>query len=306
MDGDHADRVETAVRGPLLVHHAANRGHRFPPSSLSALRVCLEAGAQAIEVDVTPLLDDYALFHDERWEDATDGHGLVSGSDAKAAQSLHFVGQYAGSQETVGLLSQAVEMLQSYPHVCELQLDLKSYARLDEVALGRLLAIISPVKNSVVVSSGTDWALRTLRRLDGSLRLGFDPLLYLDMAGDQDRGAPPFQRGAYGYLDDHPLAVRRWGTSAEYLAARAEALVAQAPQASVWYIRGELLKRGLVEGYDWPGYVHSLGAEVDAWTLDPDNKAALSLARQLLPRVDRITTNNAPRLARELGGLCRF
>ena len=50
--------------------------------------------------------------------------------------------------------------------------------------------------------------------------------------GAEEHGlaVPPLRQGAYGYWDDHPLAIRRWGEKADYLAARAEALWAQAPK----------------------------------------------------------------------------
>jgi glycerophosphoryl diester phosphodiesterase len=112
---------------------------------------------------------------------------------------------------------------------------------------------------------------------------------------------PPFGLGAYGYWDDHPLASRRWGETADYLAARAEALRAQAPSGAIWYIRAKLLTSALAEGFDWIADLHGRGAQVDAWTLSPDSPADVELARQLVAAgVDRITTDNAPDLARKL------
>ena len=53
------------MRGALLIHHAANRGHGYPPNSLQSLLFCVKAGARVIEVDVTPLADgDFAMIHD--------------------------------------------------------------------------------------------------------------------------------------------------------------------------------------------------------------------------------------------------
>ena len=113
--------------------------------------------------------------------------------------------------------------------------------------------------------------------------------------------APPLRTGAYGYLDEHPLALTRWGAPADYLAARAEALWTQAPVA-MWYIRGALLARALDDGFDWIAWLHDRGAQVTAWTLDASHAHQLDLARTLAKAgVDRITTNDAGALARALG-----
>jgi glycerophosphoryl diester phosphodiesterase len=62
---EHAPETPTAAVGPLLVHHAANRGYDYPLNSPAGLRHCLEAGARVVEVDVNPLRDsDFALLHD--------------------------------------------------------------------------------------------------------------------------------------------------------------------------------------------------------------------------------------------------
>jgi glycerophosphoryl diester phosphodiesterase len=71
----------------------------------------------------------------------------------------------------------------------------------------------------------------------------------------------------------------------------------------IWYINAWLLGRALDEGFDWIAYLHERGAQVAAWTLDPDNPGAVALARRLAEQgVDRITTNDAPAMARTLGG----
>jgi hypothetical protein len=46
---------------------------------------------------------------------------------------------------------------------------------------------------------------------------------------------------------------------------------------------------------------------VDAWTLDPDRPGHVATARRLIAAgIDRITTNNAPALARALGDDIEF
>lgn len=291
---------------PLLIHHAANRGHSHPSGSVRALSYCLEAGAKVVELDITPLADgDFALLHDMHLEKATDGTGYTSAAPADQVRQLHYTRQGVATDEPVGLLSQAVALLRGFPHLQELQLDLKAHAPLTVVVLEALLRVIEPVKDQVRVTSVADWALRQLFGLDADLSLGFDPLLYLDVNTEKERDetTPPYRLGAYGYRDDHPLAHRQWGSTPDYLAARAGVLSAQVPSGTPWYIRGALLARALDDGFDWIVFAHAQGTQVTAWTLDADQPDQVILARRLVKLgVDRITTNDPPTLARALGG----
>jgi glycerophosphoryl diester phosphodiesterase len=289
----------------LLIHHAANRGRLHPSGSLSGLQACLEAGARIVEVDLSPTADgDFALLHGPHLERDTNGSGPIHALTAAQISGLRHVWRGAVTDVPVGLLGQALALLRDHPHPVELQLDLKPDCLLDPTPLTRLVEQLRPVKDRVRVTSPGDWLLRRLRALDPDLPLGFDPLLYLDLdsEGGDGRDVPPYRQGAYGYLDDHPLASQRWGRPADYLAARAEALWLQAPTAIIWYINAWLLGRALDEGFDWIADLHERGAQVTAWTLDADNPEAVALARRLAERgADRITTNDAPALARALG-----
>jgi len=295
---------------PLLIHHAANRGHDRPSNSLSSLRACLKAGARAVEVDITPLADgDFALLHDEQLDRATDSTGHVSAFTGGQVRQAHYVHRGHLTDEPVGLLSLAVPLIRNYPHFQELQLDLKPHVPLTEAVLINLLQVIEPVQRQIRVTSVADWAVRRLRALDKGLALGFDPLLYLDLGTGKKRDGtvPPFRVGAYGYRDDHPLSARCWGPPSDYLVARAEALMAQVPDDLIWYIRAPLLARALDDGFDWIAYLHARGIQVDAWTLDTDRPDRVALARRLVAAgIDRITTNDAPRLAKALGGALEF
>jgi glycerophosphoryl diester phosphodiesterase len=272
---------------------------------LSGLADCLAAGAAIIEVDIAPLADGgFALIHDARLERVSDGQGLAPAATSAQIHGLHHRWRDAITAEPLGLLSEAVALIAQYPSMAELQLDLKPFRPLNDDVLGSLLRHVTPVKTRVRVSCVADWGLRRLAALDGSLSLGFDPLLYLDVErGDaRNEQAPPLRTGAYGYLDEHPLALTRWGAPADYLAARAEALWTQAPVA-MWYIRGALLARALDDGFDWIAWLHDRGAQVTAWTLDASHAHQLDLARVLAKAgVDRITTNDAGALARALTG----
>jgi len=297
----------------LLIHHSANRDHGYPAGSPPALRACLEAGARVVEVDISPLADgQFALLHGPMLDRETTGSGPIAGATAGQVRSLHYVhkGEGTPSPVPVGLLPDALDLLGRYPDTMELQLDLKPDAYSSDGILSGLIALLRPVKERVRVTSPADWALRRLRRLDPELPLGFDPLLYIEVdrgPGGNDPSVPPYRRGAYGYWDDHPLSLRRWGPAADYLAARTEALWAQAPAGAVWYIDAALLAQALDDGFDWIADLHRRGSEVDAWTLDAHKPERLALAQRLAEAgVDRITTNNAPAMAGVLGVASRY
>ena len=292
---------------PVLIHHAANRGRRFPPSSLAGLSACLAAHAQIVEVDIQALADgDYALLHDATLESSTTGHGPVGARTAEEVRGLRLVWHGRPVDQPVATLSQVVALLQGEPWPVELQLDLKFFptALLTEDRLRSLVRLVEPLGSRVRISSPADWSLRRLHALAPGLNLGYDPLAYLDLRQPkEEEDEPPYRTGAYGYRDDHPLAAVRWGPPADYLAERAEALWLQVPFAGVWYIRGSVLARGLDEGFDWIAFLHGRGALVDAWTLDVDRPGCLEVARRLVAAgVDRITTNDPPALAEALGG----
>lgn len=286
---------------PLFIHHAATLGGRFPPSSLSGLAACLAAGAAIVEVDIVPLADgDFALLHDGRLEACTDGAGPVAAATAEQVRGLRLRWRDELTGEPVGTLSQAVALAAAHPGLAELQLDLKPHAPLTDAVLAHLVQIIQPIRSQSRVTSVADWALRRLRALDPELALGFDPLLYLDLErgpADDDMHIPPRHTGVFGYLDDHPLATDRWGSTQDYLAARADALASQVT-ADIWYVRATLLARMFADGFDLIAWLHQHGVAVAAWTLNPDQPHHVALARQLIGLgVDRITTDDPAGLA---------
>ena len=289
----------------MLIHHSARRQHAYPPNSPEAIGACLEAGARVVEVDISLLADGrFALLHGPLLERETTGSGPVGGHTGEQVRTLRYTWQGETTGVPVGLLSEAIDLVGQHGHPVELQLDLKPDVFHSNAVLARLASDLQPVKDRVRVTSPADWALHRLRTIDPDLALGFDPLLYLDLTweGEGERGAPPYREGAYGYLDEHPLASRRWGSTADYLAARAEALWIQAPSDAIWYINAWLLARALDDGFDWIADLHRRGAQVDAWTLDPDRPEPVALAKRLAGQgVDRITTNDAPGLAQALG-----
>ena len=235
---------------PILIHHSANRAHLYPAGSLPALAACLAAGALVIEVDVILLADGgWALLHDEDLAKGTDGQGLATNLTQEEIRRLHYRQRGRTAGVPVGLLPEAVALAAGEGAFLELQIDLKPFGRLDASAMASLARVLEPLGKRVRVSSGADWALWPLHRVAPDLPLGFDPLHYLDLPSKNPTPEePPFRLGAYGLRDDHPVALRRWGSTAEYLALRLEILLRQAPPGALWYVRAGLLEKCLDAG----------------------------------------------------------
>ena len=110
---------------PKFVYHAARRGDRHPPSSLSGLADCLAAGASIIEVDIAPLADGgFALVHDARLELVSEGKGLAPAATATQIRGLHHRWHQRIDEglidppltdEPLGLLSEAVALIEKHP-----------------------------------------------------------------------------------------------------------------------------------------------------------------------------------------------
>jgi len=255
-------------------------------------------------MDISPLADgNFLLLHGPLLDEGTNGSGPIAAHTTDEVRHLRLTRQDVVTDEPVGVLSQALELVDRHPHAVELQLDLKPHSALSGLVLSRFVSALQPVKERVRVTSVADWLLRRLHHLDPELPLGFDPMLYLDLeqsvgsseVGEREPTLPPFRFGGYGYWDDHPLATRRWGDTASYLAARAEALWVQVPFGVIWYIRAAMIAQALEDGFDWIAYLHGRGAEVDVWTLNPGRPEDVALARRLVAAgVDRITTDDAP------------
>lgn len=286
--------------GPVLIHHSASRGGLQPPGSIAGLKACLASRAQIIEVDISLTFGgDFALLHGPDLEGETNGSGPVAARSANEIASLRRFWHGSLTDEPVGMLGEALSLVQDHPYPVELQLDLKPDVFLDRETLSRLALRLSPVRDRVRVTSVADWALRQLRALDSDLRLGFDPVLYLAVpkVGESRFTVPPFRVGAYGYRDEHPLSSRRWGEPAAYVEARAESLWAQAPEGVAWYVSARLLEQALNDGFDWIAFLHDRGSQVAAWTLEPSEPGEVALAQRLVAAgIDMITTSDAPGL----------
>lgn len=286
---------------------AALDGQAAPPNSLEAVQACLEAGAAIVEVDVTALAEgDYLLVHDPQLESETSGEGAVAACSPAQARELYIKRRGEVTEFRVPLLSDVVQRVAGSPGRTQLQLDFKDiFPFSSDEPMHRLLRLIEPLADRVMVSSGADWHLRRLRHLAPGLKLGFDIMYYIDW---QPEGAPrdprafPRQRGAYGYYDDHMLATERVWSNSEYLRDRCETLMGAVPGVSVFYVDHMLLAQSLRDGFNWAETLHTGGIQLDAWTLDVTNPVAVENAHRLLETgVDLFTTNTPLALARDLG-----
>ena len=277
-----------------------------PPNSLEAIEDCLDAGAACIEVDVTALADsDYLLVHDPRLEVETSGRGLVAECSAADAMTLFIRHNAETTRFRVPLLSQVVTLLSERPGSTRLQLDFKNVAPFpSDEPLRRLVELIHPLGDRVIVSSTADWQLRRLRSLAAWLDLGLDIHFYLKGSLSEVSDDPwdgPRQRGAYGYLDEHRLAEMRVWSTAEYLADRALTLLALVPGASTFYINHRFLCQSLDDGFNWAAALHERGVKLDAWTLDMGSPVAeVNACRLFGVGVDQFTTNTPGALAKLL------
>jgi glycerophosphoryl diester phosphodiesterase len=291
---------------PTIIHHMAALDNSLaPPNSLEAIQECLDAGAAIIELDVTALADhDYLLVHDPELESETSGQGWVAECTRAHARELFI--KHAGivTQYRAALLSDAVKLVQNHSSPSRLQLDFKNVIPLpNDGPLHRLINLIEPLGERVIVSTGADWQLRRLRKLAPWLMLGFDIMWYVDwqpMGTPRDPRAFPKQRGAYGYFDDHMLATARHWSVAEYLRDRCETLMGLVPDTSAFYLEHPLIMQSLEDGFNWAEALQERGIKLDAWTMDVTDPVVPATApRFLAAGVDMFTTNT-PRALAEL------
>lgn len=286
---------------PTIVHHmAAMDDSPAPPNSLEAIRECLDVGAAIIEVDVTALAsEDYLLVHDFELESETTGRGMVGAAGPDQVRGLRLKRDDTPTTFPVALLSDVVALFGARGRGTLLQLDFKNVIPLpSDEPLERLVRMIEPLGERVIVSTGADWQLRKLRRLAPRLLLGFDIMYYLDWAPDgseRDPRAIPKTRGAYGYYDDHPLAGQRIWSGAEYLRDRYESLVGLGPDVSAWYVEHTLLAKSLDDGFNVAELLHAHGILLDAWTMDVTNPVAVANAPRLKAAGVDLFTTNTPR-----------
>lgn len=251
----------------LTAHRAAWSG-RHPENSLAAVRECYRSGAARVEIDALLIDEDFIVAHDR---------------PRRGARLLP--------------LSDVLAVVRDSSGATLLEIDAKDLVPWPTAAAERLARLVDPVRGRVVVTSPADWNLRRLLRVDPTLPIGFDPQLHLDWTRDRESHSPP--RGAYGYLDAHPLSRRRALRPADYLRERLEEVVRMVPGVREVHLRLAFFERMLRDGLDDAvAVLHGAGVLADVWTLDAGTpRWRERLARVIDAGVDIVTTNTPHELA---------
>jgi glycerophosphoryl diester phosphodiesterase len=296
-------RVQTGAavtfsgRHILLTCHSGQLAGDAMSNSLAAIETCLRAGASRIEIDVHSLAgDDYLVCHANRLEEVSTSNGPVGRISREQAFALH---DKRDPSLRVPLLSEVIDLVRGFSS--ELQLDLKDWRPLTAERVATLGRLVTPLAAQVIVSSGQDWNLRALGRGVPDVGLGFDPDHY--MAAGTREAPVPARIGAYGYRDDHPLALGRAQPVEDYLRERVGILLGQVPTARELFIDYPLLLQAEADGVRLPELLHERSVTVSAWTLDYDGEESLAtLSRLAAAGVDRITTNTSQQFVAALTG----
>lgn len=254
----------------LKVHRATWSGSH-PENSLAGLRECYGERVGRVEIDFRLLGGDFVVAHDE----------VKRGAAAVP-------------------LRDALEIVRCAPvGPTLLMLDAKDNEPWSAAQVELLTRTIEPVRDRIFVGSPADWNLRRLRTVDPALTVAFDPQYYLTWS-DHDEIVPG-RRGAYGYQDAHPLALRRTVPAAEYLRERFDTLVRLVPGARELHLRLTFFEHMQDDGFDVVGLLHDAGVLVDVWTLDAGTPAwQQRLAGAVAAGVDIVTTNTPRELAAAL------
>jgi glycerophosphoryl diester phosphodiesterase len=284
---DSTPSITIGSKTAQLTCHRAVLSGGLRPNSAAAVRECLEARVARLEIDVHSLDGaDYIVSHERRLERETTGSGSIGNATPDDVRALRFLDD---RDERPALLSEIVELARG--SVTQLQLDLKDWRPLRVARLKVLFDVIAPVKDGVIVTAGEDWNLRLLHGADPHLAIGFDPGRYFG-AKDDEPTFLPRAVGAYGYLDDHPMAVGRTEEPSDYLRARMEILELQCPAAREMFLDYRLILQMLDDGFDAVAWLHGRGREVTAWTVDHTGVDTVRAVERLVGAgVDRITTN---------------
>lgn len=278
-------------RGAMLVCHMAVLSGRHPRNSFDAIRESFESNAGRIEIDIHSLAGgDYAVFHDFTFNHATTHAGSIGRATAADVRAMRFRDR---TDDRPPLLSEVVEMARGCD--TELQLDWKDLRLISKERLRALIDTVAPIRERVIVSSGQDWNLRRLHDEDPGFPYGFDPGHYIDYAIEEGPIVLPRTMGAYGYRDDHPMALGRAEAVGDYLHTRMEMLTAQVPGAREFFLGFRLVLQMLDDGFNVAEWLHARGIGANVWTPDYHGPESVRWIERLIDAgIDRITTNTAP------------
>lgn len=274
----------------LTAHKAILSGDHHG-NTIGGIHECLERGVSRLEIDIHSIADDdYAVFHERRLQNETNGEGSIGNATCDQIRGLRFL---HNAEDRPPLLSEVVAAARRTP--VELQLDLKDWRPMAADRIRTLLNVIAPIHDQVIISTGQDWNLVRLHRADPELALGFDPGHYIDHATEGAQMFLPQRMGAYGYRDDHPMAVGKTEPVGDYLRERWTMLTLQALWAREFFLSYRLILQMLDDGFNIVAWLRERGIATTAWTPDMRDAASLATMRRLLDaRVDHITTNTIP------------
>lgn len=264
-------------------------------NSLPAIEECLREGVARAEIDLHPLRGgDFLVLHDETIDAATTGTGRTDALSPREAESVRLRGKDGVSSERPPFFSEVAARIQAAPSPTIVELDLGRIEPLPWPRIEELAALAQPIKDHVLFN-GCDWNMRRLVAVDERLPVAYDLYPHLDWLphGDPDEDELGMPRGAYGYLDAHPLARRRYTTTPEYLIDRLGALVRLVPGAREIHLRLATFERMRDDGLeDVAGFFHRHGLLLDVWTLNADApRWRERLADLLAAGVDTITSD---------------
>ncbi len=275
----------------IKVHRCRWSGEH-PENSLPAVLECYRACVARAEIDFAMLRDaDFLVVHDVDLAATTGGRGLVRDVTRAEAARLRFS---EAPSERPPLLSEVLEAIAAEPFPTILELDMKDLAPWPWPRVEELARLLEPVKDRVTFGGSADWNLRRLLRVDATIPVGFTIAGYLDWVpeGERDEEAPT-TRGAYGYLDDHPLARARHGPTVDYLWDRLGGILRLVPGAREAHVRLAAVEQMVRDGLsDAAAPFHAAGMLLDVWTLDADTpRWRERLAGAVAAGADVITSN---------------
>ncbi len=284
----------------LKVHRGLWSGS-YPENSLPAIEECYRAGVARLEIDLCMLRDSgFLVVHDQELSHATNGTGLVGDLTQHAVGSLRLMHGGLPSSERPPFLSEVVELIGGHSTATLVELDLKELEPMPWRRVEELARLVEPVIDRIIFGGIADWNLRRLLRVEPTLPVGFNPAAYFDWApaGSTDE-RDHLPRGAYGYLDAHPLARKRTAPVADYLEDRLGGILRLVPGAREAHLRLSAFERMLDDGVATAVQLfHRHDLALDVWTLDAYTpRWRERLARALAAGIDIITTNTPRALA---------
>lgn len=281
----------------LKVHQCLWSGE-YLPNSLASIEDCYRARVARAEIDIAMLRDeDFLVVHDLDLANTTDGVGLVEQTTCDEASRLHMTRGGRPTHVRPPVLTEVAAAIAVQPYPTLLELDLKDWKPWPWHRVEELARIVQPVKDRVIFGGGADWNLRRLQQVDSALAVGFTLTDYLDWIPLHDKMDPlPGVRGAYGYLDAHPLARERLGSTPDYLRDRLGGILRLVPGLREVHIRLSAAERMLEDGLvDLADILHQQGVLLDLWTLNAGSLGWRDRLRRALAAGADIITSDTPR-----------